>query len=620
MDTTDAAFEQLAEQLFEHARVGQAWSGDPVPASALARAVRMGVRRLNDEGGNRLRFKGQNATTPLQISGDLRLNSLNGSVSLSFEHCVFEDGKVDLSGAQIGQLRFESCQLREVELSDLGTSGLLSLQNCVIRGVVTLMDAKIDGMLAMEGTRIHGAKKRAERTAQIQGEDTDLVYALDARNIVVAGSVNLSPVSKGQDPFFAEGKVSFRASDIEGHLNMQSAQFDADEAAVALDMNGVRVAKSVYFNIQASARGLVDLRGAVIGGQLNMRDSQFKSAHNAGLASASQENNERLSRLENKHHVAIHANGMEVGRQLILARSDISGDVILTGARCAELWDAFVDHRDAKKRRSWSYPREGRLWIHGFSYDRIQSDCVVSAKERIQWLKEKTPGGKSSGFSPQPYTQLATVMASMGHEQWARQIYLAREGARRKGAPFLSRTLGQLYNSLVGSGYQPWRGVIWLLTLVALGALIFASNTRNGRLVPSETYALFQMERQIEMDGKASLPPGYSCPNPWLYSLDVALPIVDLRQEHYWKASAKAIEGLCTTTSALPFGVDATIGGWITRQKAWAGEQIPEPVQTALAPFTPRSWVRLWYWFQTLMGAMLVALTGLSFSGILKRD
>jgi len=611
--------DQLAQELLDCAHQEIPWAKGPVQGSTIVRAVRLGRRQLEENGGSRLRFRGESEEQPLKIEGPVRLNSLRTLLALSFEHCHF-DSKIDLSAAELGQLRFEHCMLKEMELSDLGTSGLLSLQCCQIEGPVTLMDARIDGMLAMESTSIVGGRKRADRTAQIIGDDTDLYYALDARNLIVKGSVNLSPMTKASKPFSALGKVSFRSAEVDGHLNMQSAQFDAHGAKTALDLNGVWVGKTVYFNLRASARGLVDMRGAAIGSQLNMRDATLYSADAANMPIVHDDATDPDERVDKHVKVALHANGMQISRQLLIARTEIHGDVILTGASCAELWDAYLDHHDAKTKRNWHYPSTGRLWLHGFVYDRINSVCVVNAKDRLAWLKAKTPRGHQQGFSPQPYTQLANVMASMGHDRWARQVYLAREQARRGSARIRNRLSGWVYNVLVGSGYQPWRGVFWLLCLVATGALVFAHHARTGGLVPSETYALYQLQ------SAAGLPPGYTCPNPWVYSLDVALPIVDLKQEHYWKASPSSVPGLCETVSALPWNLDLRMSEWIRDHFGAAMARLapyrPEWVSTPswVQSLWPLSWVRAWYWIQVLTGALLVALTGLSFSGILKRD
>lgn len=587
------------------------WTHGPVSGRDLAAAVQHGALLAREAGGNRLVFRGA-PDTPIEVRGSVRLTGLNAPLSLLFEHCRFVGRKFDLSGAEIGQLRFEQCELADVEMSDLGTSGLLSLQQCQVNGAVTLMDASIDGMLALEGTQIAGARKRQNRTARITGEDSDLFYALDARNAVIKGSVNLTRSVDDGPRFDATGRVSFRSADIEGHLNMEAARLTGGEARVALDLNGARIGRSVFFFTGAEASGELDLRGAVIDGQLNFRDSQLKSARHAGHP--------------NGGEVALNGNGLQVRRQLILARAQILGDVVLTGAACAELWDAYVDHKDKESRRPWRYPAEGRLQLHGFSFDRIHRDSVVPVSERLAWLRPAARRGEDDGFSPQPYTQFGNVLHAMGHDDQARRVFMEREGLRRRNAGPLRQFGGQLYAWVVGCGYQPWRGVMWMLALVGAGAFMFANYAREGHLVPSAPYLLYQLD-----GGERRLPAGYACPSPWVYSLDVALPIVDLKQEHDWKVSPDPVPGLCTDSYVLPPIARTRLqAAW-----EWTGglaapylahlPDLPDPVGAGLRAASEalaawRFWPRVWFWFQTLAGAMLVALTGLSFSGILKRD
>src|SRR5207249_10574398 len=64
-----------------------------------------------------------------------------------------------------------------------------------------------------------------------------------------------------------------------------------------------------------------------------------------------------------------------------------------------------------------SWPGEGKLFLDGFTYDRISEDSPLTAQSRIEWL-HRQPHHK---FLPQPYEQLASVLRNMGHEREARR-------------------------------------------------------------------------------------------------------------------------------------------------------------------------------------------------------
>src|SRR5207248_10549053 len=114
--------------------------------------------------------------------------------------------------------------------------------------------------------------------------------------------------------------------------------------------------------------------------------------------------------------------------------------------------------RDEEK----SWPGEGKLFLDGFTYDRISEDSPLTAQSRIEWL-HRQPRDK---FLPQPYEQLASVLRNMGHEREARAVviqknrdharYLAEHGG--KGRFLAHEWWGyNVFGRLIGYGYAPSR-------------------------------------------------------------------------------------------------------------------------------------------------------------------
>jgi hypothetical protein len=139
-----------------------------------------------------------------------------------------------------------------------------------------------------------------------------------------------------------------------------------------------------------------------------------------------------------------------------------------------------------------------------------------------------------AGFSPQPYEQLATVYRRTGRDDAARKVLIAKQ-RRRRGQ--LNRP-GRLWNILlywtVGYGYRTWQAGLWLLLLLTVGTAIFTVS------YPSDFRATTAEKVQ----------PAFQ---PFLYAVDVLLPVLNLHQRDAW-----------TATGPMEWLVAAfTVLGWI---------------------------------------------------------
>lgn len=78
---------------------------------------------------------------------------------------------------------------------------------------------------------------------------------------------------------------------------------------------------------------------------------------------------------------------------------------------------------------SYRQPRAFRLVLDRFTYVGLAEP--FNARLRIDWLRRQSLADRYSEFKPQPYEQLASVLRSMGHEEDARKIAIARRAALR---------------------------------------------------------------------------------------------------------------------------------------------------------------------------------------------
>ncbi|OIO03661.1 MAG: hypothetical protein AUJ49_04210 [Desulfovibrionaceae bacterium CG1_02_65_16] len=268
-----------------------------------------------------------------------------------------------------------------------------------------------------------------------------------------------------------------------------------------------------------------------------------------------------------------------------LCRANIANDLTTTGA--ITLQNCELDLSGAKIGRLCdsedSWPGPGKLHLDGFEYESIQRAAPTTANARLAWLKRQP----EESFQTQPYEQLAAWYHRAGHDSFARDIRIAKERARlRQWLSILSKSywrevgakLGikskrpgssaqtasrpwKLYfkepckrfwwwvkDIIVGYGYKPHFALIWLAAIWLLGAAVFGHAYPEG-MTQSASYKYATPEQnQTDLDNNTQplglmLSTNYPAFNPLIYSLDVALPIVDLQQERYWMPNSSVPEG-----------------------------------------------------------------------------
>lgn len=210
-------------------------------------------------------------------------------------------------------------------------------------------------------------------------------------------------------------------------------------------------------------------------------------------------------------------------------------------------------------------------------------------RNRVRWLMLQYRYYYPTGidFSPQPYRQLERVYAAQGQHEDARRIALWRLRLERENKPWCIRLLLWPYQKFFGFGLSPGRAFVFLLFWLFLGfAGVQYLNDSDMLMVdsiPSATVAIetidedeknkekvlparslgtpqVVLQSEAQQGGKKpenTTPPASSKPsgqensspskvqspdhltavacdniiNPWVYALDVMVPLIDFRQE-----------------------------------------------------------------------------------------
>jgi hypothetical protein len=499
------------------------------------------VRLLGAHIGGNLYFYGATLTNPGEVAF-----GADGLVVDQFMFCrngFTASGEIRLLGAHIGgQLNFDGATLTNPGEVALNADGLVVDQDMFCRngftasGEIRLLGAHIGGQLNFDGATLTNPGEVALNAdalvvdqymlcrngftasgevlllgAQVSGQ-----LNFDGATLTNPGGVALRADWLTVDQamlcyggFRAQGEVILGGAHIGSNLQLQGATL-TNPGGVALNANGLVVDQNMFCN-GFTARGEVILIGAQVGGQLN-----FDGAT-----------------LSNPDGVALDLQELRAKALLLRLETPPDGGIDFTHAQVG----VFLDEQ-----ATWP----AILDLRGFVYDALYERTHISVAARLRWLDR----GRA-GYAPQPYEQLVAVYRRAGRDDHARKVAIAKQRRRRETLNRPSRVWNSLLRWTVGYGYRTWQAGLWLLGLLAVGAAVFAWAYPGEMALakkPGDPLPAFQ---------------------PWMYSLDVLLPVVNLHQEEFW----------------IPQGV-----------------------------------ARWWVWFSILAGWLLTTVVIAAVTGLLKKD
>ena len=385
----------------------------------------------------------------------------------------------------------------DLNMDSISTGGSLFMRRTEFDEVI-LRGAKIGGQLGMEGSTFKGK--------------------LDMGSISVGDSL-LMPAKEF-------GEVILRGAEIGGQLGMEGSTFKGK-----LDMDSISVGGSLFMRRKAEF-GEVILRGAKIGGQLEMNESIFRGTLNMNDASVG----DNLFMRDVTLYKPASLMFLSVGSTLDMRIAKLKG-LDLTGSRVEDElrlgssnlknieWTSYKDENEnshapkltlrnasvgALQDTKGIWPDHLEREFEGFIYDRL-GGFGASEQEKpdergsswfIEWL------AKDKSYSPQPYRHLAGVLRAAGHEDMANDILFASRDLELGETDWWPPKWVWLWilKLVIGYGYG-WgyfRALVWSAVLVGIGTFI--------------------LKKEGDKDG---IKLGF-----W-YSLDMLLPIIQLRERHY---------------------------------------------------------------------------------------
>lgn len=475
---------------------GERWGPARTVRAAVIVALLLGANPVPPGAVGRLRLLGA------RISGRLDLAGAQIAHALWLEECWFEE-EVDLFGASTRSVALVGSRAPGVEAGLTRIEGRFDLRDSRLEGgyassfhrratAMSLINAHVSGVVNLNGATISAPG----------------AWAVSAGGLVAEGGVYC------HHGFTAHGEFRLMGAQLPGGLHMRGALLEAPgPRGVVLALDNA-AASTLLFTHGFTANGTVQLRGVQVSDELSFQGAVL--------------------------------NGPPDGDRPALAAQQLrTVDFALLPARTPA---AAVDLRAAQVS---SLHESGQSWprvveLDGFVYGSIKvveegrpRDAAGqhrSVADRLSWIR------RSSGYSPQPYEQLASWYRSVGHDDEARRVLLAKQRHRRRALPAAARAWGHLLDVTVGYGYRPWLAGVWLLALTVLGTLSFGAGSPHP--VKEGEGAPFQ---------------------PLVYTLDLLIPIGGLGQRTTWYWTDGTLQWLAYLLIALGWVLTTAVIAGVTR-------------------------------------------------------
>ncbi|WP_173874758.1 oxidoreductase [Streptomyces albus subsp. chlorinus] len=444
-----------------------------------------------------------------------------------------------------------------------GRAPALKLTGCRISGPLDLSNSHLTVPLHLQQCRLDEPVRLVDCRAGTVTLHGCRAPRLEARRLTVEGDLQLTRGELDQGLVLAQATIGT-------DLTLEGLRLGRDERGRALDADGLNVTQDVNADCLEST-GELSLRGARVGGTVSLRGCRLRGPHGTPALTASRLAVEEsfvlapfvatadlaagsmlVSSYSRSRHAEIQGgvvlDGATFGGALVLERArlvlDDSQELSLRGIQATEL--VFAPERPPRGRvvlqdavverlvdLAGSWPGDGRLVLRGFTYTDLVPRGYFPLARRLEWVHAATPE-----FEPGPYDRLAAGLQARGEDADAHTVLLAKLRRRRETLPAPLRVWDAVQDLALGYGYRPGRAAVWLTLLLTGGSLWFARNPPPP-LKPDEA-------------------PHWE---PFIYTLDLLLPVLDLGQEAAWR----------TTGASQWIALVLVILGWLLATIVTAG-------------------------------------------------
>jgi hypothetical protein len=504
-----------------------------------------------------------NGEVLLQWAQVQRLRATGGTFASATTHALRADALRALAGVYLDRGFHATATVRLVGANITGE--LCCTKGCFDNPSEKALDAErivADDVYLDRGFVAHGEVRFTDADIKRQFNATNGEfrneagngYALDADGLKCGGEVYLN------EGFHATGVVSLTGASIDSELNCTGASF-ANPDGYALFADGLTTPGTVYLDHGFRAIGEVrfaratvgrqlmcsagvfdnpngialDLSGAICHGDvlLNSGSDGFRATGEVRIWGCVIIRDLDLTGALLLGSVALDARGIQVGGRLILRlERPPSGVMDMSFGQVRRLDDTL---------ESWP---EGKYTLSGLAYG-VAADSPMTVEQRIRWLMQ------TRTYAADAYQQLAQSYRVNGNEEAARRILIERERdlRRRGGLRRPAKAWSRFLDFTVRNGYRLYRPFIALLVLWLIGWWLYAW-AQSAHLIFST---------DVTHTAAPACVPGYPCFYPIVYSAQLLIPVVDLREATYWLPDA----------TIKPWGLLMMVFTWLMIVVGW---------------------------------------------------
>lgn len=496
-------------------------------------AFRLCGARLHGRGGLAVNAFGASFGTGFRLERATRVTE-----QVSLANCTI-NGDVMLDGIDAVVVNLNNCavtgdvSLTAATLTNSGAKAL-GIANSEISGDVLLDGMRVVGGLRLTGNKVGGDLDLHTSSLEGPGGGEHVAYFADT---TVEGAI------WANQEFRCTGSMRV-VNVVTPHATFAGAELTSP-GTVALTMSSMTADNLVLADV--SVDGGVALTSSTV-------------AHVLRMTAATVTGGALREDLDELGAFSLNLTGTSVGRRIDLGRSEFRRKVVLTDATVGDLrfdgavlgGDCALDAARLKAGvlrllpgeapagsvhlanaqvdllldRADAWPVGSEIDLSGFAYSRLGTGMTL--RQRLDWLARATPK-----FAPGPYEQLATCLTAAGNDDDARAVRLAAvrrsyqqwgaRGTLARTGHLLRRAWGGVQDLVLGYGYRSARAVVLFVFLWIAGGAAFALGSgpclSGGAAEPGPCPV------------KADEHPTW---DPFLYALDLLIPLLDLGHEKAW--------------------------------------------------------------------------------------
>ncbi|MFE2750988.1 hypothetical protein ACFXGA_03175 [Actinosynnema sp. NPDC059335] len=444
------------------------------------------------------------------------------------------------------------------------SAGAVRMVNAALGGTLSLSGGSFDALGGTDGEPTGYGRALATDTAEPTGygralhlDGTTVGGDIIGRQATVRGQFRMVDL-QARGSLILDGSTleNPRADAVLGNRSRIGSNFAAREVEVTgglelrgvqvganLDLRGSRITRPGRYRHQPAGKPSLDVGGAVVGRDLICaRGAKEFVAHGGVRARRAQVG--RIATFagavlgDKLDAHPLNLLGLQVPELELTPISPPRGDVTLRQVRCTVLDD---------NEHFWA--ATGRIDLEEFRYDSLRHPIDLrddaEVERRLRWLRQ----AMRRTYRPGPYDQFAEMLRAGGNDEHAATVLVEKQRLRYRAVAEGRRWLRSpvllwswLQRAMVGYGYRPARALAWLVVTWLLGSVYFATGPRL---------------EEINQDDHLSW-------NPWLFTIDLVVPIVDFGNKNRWNTPDEA-QWIASGLIVMGWVLATTVAAGLTR-------------------------------------------------------